>query len=56
MVDGPVLTRRVSERGVHDWVQRAVSPASAGVVPHAEVRAGGCLLHERWWFSSPLAG
>jgi AraC-like DNA-binding protein len=32
MADGLVLTRRFSERGTHDWAQRAVSPASAGAV------------------------
>src|SRR5215469_2123389 len=32
MADGLVLTRRLSERGVHDWAQRAVDPAAAGAV------------------------
>ncbi len=32
MADGLVLTRRISERGVHDLAQRAVAPTSAGVV------------------------
>jgi AraC-like DNA-binding protein len=32
MADGLVLTRRLSERGVHDWAQRAVDPKSAGAV------------------------
>jgi AraC-like DNA-binding protein len=32
MADGLVLSRRVSERGVHDWAQRAVDPRSAGSV------------------------
>jgi AraC-like DNA-binding protein len=32
MADGLVLTRRISERGVHDWAQRAVDPRSAGAV------------------------
>jgi AraC-like DNA-binding protein len=32
MADGLVVTRRVSERGVHDWAQRAVDPGSAGAV------------------------
>lgn len=32
MADGLVLTRRLSERGVHDWAQRAVGPAAAGAV------------------------
>jgi AraC-like DNA-binding protein len=32
MADGLVLTRRVSERGVHDWAQRAIALTSAGVV------------------------
>ena len=32
MADGLVLTRRFSERGVHDWAQRAVDPKSAGAV------------------------
>jgi AraC-like DNA-binding protein len=32
MADGLVLTRRVSERGVHDWAQRAVGPKSVGAV------------------------
>ncbi len=32
MADGVVLSRRVSERGVHDWVQRAVDPRSAASV------------------------
>jgi AraC-like DNA-binding protein len=32
MADGLVLTRRVSERGVHDWAQRAVAPMSSGAV------------------------
>jgi AraC-like DNA-binding protein len=30
MADGLVLTRRLSEQGVHDWAQRAVNPAAAG--------------------------
>lgn len=29
MADGLVLTRRLSEQGVHDWAQRAVGPAAA---------------------------
>jgi AraC-like DNA-binding protein len=32
MADGIVLNRRVSERGVHDWAQRAVDPKSASAV------------------------
>ncbi|HWD53823.1 MAG TPA: helix-turn-helix domain-containing protein [Acidimicrobiales bacterium] len=32
MADGLVLTRRVSERGVHDWALRPVDPKSAGAV------------------------
>jgi AraC-like DNA-binding protein len=32
MADGLVLTRRFSERGVHDWAQRAVDAASVGAV------------------------
>jgi AraC-like DNA-binding protein len=32
MADGLVLTRRLSERGVHDWAQRAVGPVSARAV------------------------
>jgi AraC-like DNA-binding protein len=32
MADGLVLTRRLSEHGVHDWAQRAISPAAAGAV------------------------
>ncbi len=32
MADGLVLTRRVTERGVHEWAQRAAGPPSAGVV------------------------
>ncbi len=32
MADRLVLSRRVSERGVHDWAQRAVDPQSAGSV------------------------
>ncbi len=32
MADGLVLSRRVSERGVHDWAQRAVDPMSSGAV------------------------
>lgn len=32
MADGLVLSRRVSERGVHDWAQRAVDPRSADSV------------------------
>ena len=32
MADGLVLSRRVSERGVHDWAQRAVDPRSAAAV------------------------
>ena len=32
MADGLVYSRRVSERGVHDWAQRAVDPRSAGSV------------------------
>jgi AraC-like DNA-binding protein len=32
MPDGLVVTRRVSERGVHDWAQRAVDPGSTGAV------------------------
>ena len=32
MADGLVLTRRVSERGVHDWAQRAVAPMASGTV------------------------
>jgi AraC-like DNA-binding protein len=32
MADGVVLTRRVSDRGVHDWAQRAIAPTSAGAV------------------------
>jgi AraC-like DNA-binding protein len=32
MADGLVLTRRYSERGVHDWAQRVVDPKSAGAV------------------------
>ena len=32
MADGLVVTRRVSERGVHDWAQRAVGPGSTAAV------------------------
>ncbi|HEY1650691.1 MAG TPA: helix-turn-helix domain-containing protein [Acidimicrobiales bacterium] len=32
MADGLVLSRRLSERGVHDWAQRAVDPKSAAAV------------------------
>jgi AraC-like DNA-binding protein len=32
MADGLVLSRRVSERGIHDWAQRAVDPRSADSV------------------------
>ena len=32
MADGLVCSRRVSERGVHDWAQRAADPRSAGSV------------------------
>jgi AraC-like DNA-binding protein len=32
MVDGLVLTRRFSERGIHDFAQRAVDPQCAGAV------------------------
>jgi AraC-like DNA-binding protein len=32
MANELVLTRRVSERGAHDWAQRAVDPGSAGSV------------------------
>lgn len=32
MADGLVLTRRFSERGVHDWAQRAVAPPAAAAV------------------------
>ena len=32
MADGLVLTRRVSERGVHDWAQRAGGASCAGAV------------------------
>ncbi len=34
MVDGLVLTRRVSERGVHETVQRAAGAGCAGLVRH----------------------
>jgi AraC-like DNA-binding protein len=32
VMDGLVLTHRLSEHGVHEWAQRAVSPAAAGAV------------------------
>jgi AraC-like DNA-binding protein len=32
MAEGLVLSRRLSERGVHDWAQRAVDPTSSGSV------------------------
>jgi AraC-like DNA-binding protein len=41
MADGLVLTRRVSERGVHDWAQRAIAPASARAVRE-------CVGYEEW--------
>ena len=50
MADGLVVTRRVSERGVHDWAQRAVDPGSAGAargyVGYEEWTGGGFLRRE----------
>jgi AraC-like DNA-binding protein len=50
MADGLVLTRRVSERGVHDWAQRAVDPGSARAardyVGYEEWTGGGFLRRE----------
>jgi uncharacterized glyoxalase superfamily protein PhnB len=47
MAHGLVLTRRLSEQGVHDSAQRA---------PYG-LREYGVrdLENHRWWFSSPLA-
>jgi AraC-like DNA-binding protein len=50
MADGLVVTRRVTERGVHDWAQRAVDPGSAGAVReyvgYEEWTGGGFLRRE----------
>jgi AraC-like DNA-binding protein len=50
MADGLVLTRRVSERGVHDWAQRAGGASCAGVVReyvgYEEWTGGGFLRRE----------
>jgi AraC-like DNA-binding protein len=50
MADGLVLTHRISERGVHDWAQRAVDPGSAGTVReyvgYEEWTGGGFLRRE----------
>jgi AraC-like DNA-binding protein len=50
MADGLVVTRRVSERGVHDWAQRVVDPGSTGVVReyvgYEEWTGGGFLRRE----------
>jgi AraC-like DNA-binding protein len=50
MADGLVVTRRVSEQGVHDWAQRAVKPESTGAVReyvgYEEWTGGGFLRRE----------
>jgi AraC-like DNA-binding protein len=50
MADGLVLSRRVSERGVHDWAQRAGGASCAGMVRgyigYEEWTGGGFLRRE----------